>query len=1268
MSDFSLPTLNDTYANYLAYLKNRDSDLALGLDPATTSPTNLPTNAIRWNSASGKWEKYNGSTWADLAATYAIAISGNAGTATKWATPRTITLTGDVTGVSGNFDGSANLSFATTYSTVPATKGGTGQTTFTVGDILYASTASALSKLAAGTVNYALVSGGAGVAPSWGQVSLTAGVTGTLPIANGGTNLTTYTTGDVLYASATNVLSKLAAAAAGNSLLSGTTPSWGKIGLTTHVSGVLPEANGGTNQSTYTTGDLLYASAANTLSKLADVATGNALISGGVGVAPSWGKVGLTTHVSGTLPQGNGGTGFSTYTTGDLLYASAANTLSKLAAGTANYALVSGGAGVAPSWAQVSLTAGVTGTLPIANGGTNITTYTTGDILYASATNVLSKLTAGTANYVLKANGAGVAPSWAQVSLTAGVTGTLPIANGGTNITTYTTGDLLYASAANTLSKLAAGTSLYALVANGAGVAPSWQELTLLNLPGASPKKSVRAATTGNITIANPGTAIFDGITLSNGDGLLVRAQTAPAENGIYTFNGSASALTRRADADTAAEIAGAYVNVDSGTTLGGELFTTTFKTTDTLGTSAMPWQKIIDAGDTIPATTGGTGQTSYTVGDILYASTTTALSKLAAGTANYVLKSNGAGVAPSWGQVSLTAGVTGTLPVGNGGTGQTSYVNGELLIGNTTGNTLTKATLTQGTGITITNGTGSITIANAGVTNLSTGTTGLTGGGTGSLTLAGTLVAANGGTGQSSYAVGDILYASTTSALSKLADVATGNALISGGVGVAPSWGKVGLTTHISGTLAVGNGGTGATTLTGYVKGSGASAFTASATIPGSDISGNITGNAAGLTATLAATSGGTGQATVTTGDLLYGSAANTWSKLADVATGNALISGGVGVAPSWGKIGLTTHVSGTLAVGNGGSGATTLTGWLKGNGASAFTASATLTAGDLSGTIPSAVLGNSTLYVGTTAIALNRASAAMALTGITSVTGANASMIWEASTNNRFGNNTTYINASTNSFDFYSSGTWCGGTYSLGDFMAGGAVTSSSTAGFSNLSANAGPPTGAAGEPSGSHKPVYIDTTNNVAYIRNSSAWKRMTPRGRQAIWIPAAAMVNRQTSGATYSAGEWGTNKTQYREWIFAQSVDSYVQWQLAAPKRWNKGTITAKFVWSATNTDNTKNVIWGISGAAFGDGDGVDPAQGTAATVTDANLNVTGCRISGETSACTIGGTPVDDDFLVMQAYRNGAAAGDNLLASVNLLGVWLYFTMTEVTDD
>jgi hypothetical protein len=67
------------------------------------------------------------------------------------------------------------------------------------------------------------------------------------------------------------------------------------------------------------------------------------------------------------------------------------------------------------------------------------------------------------------------------------------------------------------------------------------------------------------------------------------------------------------------------------------------------------------------------------------------------------------------------------------------------------------------------------------------------------------TILATKGGTGQTSYAVGDLLYANTTTTLAKLADVATGNVLISGGVGVAPSWGKVSQTAL--NTNVVGNG-----------------------------------------------------------------------------------------------------------------------------------------------------------------------------------------------------------------------------------------------------------------------------------------------------------------------------------------------------------------------------------------------------------------------------------------------------------------------------
>jgi hypothetical protein len=183
-----------------------------------------------------------------------------------------------------------------------------------------------------------------------------------------------------------------------------------------------------------------------------------------------------------------------------------------------------------------------------------------------------------------------------------------------------------------------------------------------------------------------------------------------------------------------------------------------------------------------------------------------------------------------------FSGGGTGILPVISGGTGLgTIPTNGQLLIGNGAGYTLN--TLGVGAGLSVTNGTGTITLANTGVLSFSGGTTGLTPSAvtTGAIALAGTLIAINGGTGFASYAVGDLLYADTTTTLAKLPDVATGNALISGGVNTAPSWGKIGLTTHVSGVLPIANGGTnGSATPTsfGVAYGTGtAYAFTAAGT-----------------------------------------------------------------------------------------------------------------------------------------------------------------------------------------------------------------------------------------------------------------------------------------------------------------------------------------------------------------------------------------------------------------------------------------------------
>jgi hypothetical protein len=129
-------------------------------------------------------------------------------------------------------------------------------------------------------------------------------------------------------------------------------------------------------------------------------------------------------------------------------------------------------------------------------------------------------------------------------------------------------------------------------------------------------KPSVRVASTANVTVSNPGTAVFDGVTLSNGDRILLKNQTTASENGIYTFTASGTAMVRGTDADSSAEVnSGMAVFVEEGTANADKGYLLTTNNPITLGTTSLTFTQFSGA--------GGTGTVNKSAGLIGDGSTT---------------------------------------------------------------------------------------------------------------------------------------------------------------------------------------------------------------------------------------------------------------------------------------------------------------------------------------------------------------------------------------------------------------------------------------------------------------------------------------------------------------------------------------------------------------------------------------------------------------------------------------------------------------------
>ena len=200
---------------------------------------------------------------------------------------------------------------------------------------------------------------------------------------------------------------------------------------------------------------------------------------------------------------------------------------------------------------------------------------------------------------------------------------------------------------------------------------------------GLDVKQSVRAATTATVNLSTDVDAgsIIDGVTLAEGNRILIKDQgvggVAHADNGIYIVAAS-GAPTRATDFDSSAEVTpGAFTFVEEGTANGDSGFVVATNGSITVGSTAILFTQFSGTGQI----TAGAGLTkdgsTLDVNDddvTIYVDGNDDLAVKSSSTAGQVLRSMGSGTA-EWGALDLSDAdaVTGTLPIGNGGTGATT-------------------------------------------------------------------------------------------------------------------------------------------------------------------------------------------------------------------------------------------------------------------------------------------------------------------------------------------------------------------------------------------------------------------------------------------------------------------------------------------------------------------------------------------------------------------------------------------------------------------
>jgi len=590
-----------------------------------------------------------------------------------------------------------------------------------------------------------------------GALNLTTQATGTLATGHGGTNLTSFTANDLLYASSSSSIGQISPTGTNTFLQwTGTAYQWSPAGAGTVTSvGLMAGSNkislGGNNPIT-SSGTITI-----------DVNQGN------LSLASIGGSLSLTSQVTGTLPTTSGGTGLTSFTANDLFYASSSSAIGQIAPTGTNTFLQ--WTGTAYQWAPAGM--GTVTSIAATSGDSSIT------ILGSPIT------TSGTLGLTVNQGNLSLSSIGGSLALATQVSGTLPTTHGGTGLTSFTANDILYASSSSAIGQIApTGTNTFlqwtgsayqwVTVSSGSGTVTSVNAFSLsntisiagnpittsgtldldvnqaaLSLGSIGGALNLASQTTGTLGTGHGGT----GLTAFTANNLLYASSSSAigqipplGSNTFLMWNGTsyewAGSLgvtsVGATSSDSSITISGSPI------TTSGTLGLTVNQANLSLGSIGGTINLTSQVSNTLPTTSGGTGLTSFTANNLFYASSTSAIGEIApTGTNTYL---QWTGTAYQW---AAAGGGSGTVTSVSATSSDSSI-------------TITGSPIT-------TSGTLGLTVDQA---NLSLSSIG------GSLALgsqvSGTLGTTHGGTGLTSFTSNNLFYASSSSAIGEIAPTGT--------------------------------------------------------------------------------------------------------------------------------------------------------------------------------------------------------------------------------------------------------------------------------------------------------------------------------------------------------------------------------------------------------------------------------------------------------------------------------------------------------------